>query len=239
MLDFLGIGAQKAGTSWLYEALLLHPELRFPARKEVHFWDQKRARGLDWYRALFAGGAPGVRNGEITPAYSFLPRAVVAEIRELNPALRIFYLLRNPMERAWSSALMALQRAELTIGEASDQWFIDHFRSAGSLARGDYEACLRTWRGVFGNEAVLVIRYEDVGRSPRAFVEAVCSHIGVDPGHCAQIPDAKLAQRVFAGLREPVRESLLPVLREIYLPRISSLERYLGEDLHAWRGTAA
>lgn len=41
MLDFLGIGAQKAGTTWLYEKLRLHPDIAFPAGKEVHFWDQK------------------------------------------------------------------------------------------------------------------------------------------------------------------------------------------------------
>ena len=35
--------------------------------------------------------------------------------------------VRNPIARDWSSALMALQSAELTPGEASDQWFIDHF----------------------------------------------------------------------------------------------------------------
>jgi hypothetical protein len=31
MLDFLGIGAQKAGTTWLYERLSQHPAVRFPA----------------------------------------------------------------------------------------------------------------------------------------------------------------------------------------------------------------
>lgn len=235
MLDFLGIGAQKAGTTWLHHMLEQHPGVRFPAGKEVHFWDANRARGLEWYRALFAGEAPGTKNGEITPAYSLLPATVVAEIRELNPALRVIYLLRNPIERAWSSALMALQRAELAIDEVSDQWFIDHFRSRGSLARGDYAACLRTWRGVFGDEAVLVMRYEMLSDSPLALVEAACRHIGVNPGDVARMPVEDLARRVFAGPGHPIRESLLPALRQIYQPRIAALERYLGADLRAWR----
>jgi hypothetical protein len=235
MLDFLGIGAQKAGTTWLYEMLRLHPALRFPAGKEMHFWNMRGGRGVDWYQAQFAAQEPGARNGEITPAYAILPPPVIAEIRALFPALRILYIVRDPVARAWSAALMALARAELAIDEASDQWFIDHFRSRGSRARGDYEACLRNWRAAFGDEAVLVLRHDLIAAQPRAVLEAACRHIGVDPGHCAQIPAETLARPVFAGPQLPLRPSLVPVLREIYLPKIDALERYLGVDLGAWR----
>lgn len=233
MLDFLGIGAQKAGTSWLYAALSLHPELRFPAGKEVHFWDQQRANGVDWYRALFPD-TPGAKNGEITPAYAFLPQSEIAEIRALNPKLRMLYLLRNPLERAWSSALMALGRAEMTFEEASDQWFIDHFRSRGSLARGDYEACLRSWRAVFGEEPLLVLRYETVSAEPLALLEAACRHVGVDPQYYRRARPALLERRVNPGPERPIRPSLRGVLDEIYRPKIASLARYLGADLDAW-----
>ena len=37
--DFLGIGMQKAGTSWLYEQLHGHPLIWLPKRKELHFFD--------------------------------------------------------------------------------------------------------------------------------------------------------------------------------------------------------
>jgi len=234
VLDFLGIGAQKAGTSWLYEALRIHPQLRFPAGKEVHFWDAQRAHGLEWYRALFPEQPAGVKSGEITPAYAFLPSAAIGEIRAHYPALRMVYLLRDPLERAWSSALMALGRAEMTPEEASDQWFLDHFRSHGSLARGDYERCLRNWRAAFGAERILWLRYELITDDPRALLEAVCRHLDVDAGFYARTQPAQLAQRVYAGPGQPLRESLLPALREIYRPRIARLAEYLGTDLGAW-----
>ena len=234
MLDFLGIGAQKAGTSWLYEALRIHPQVRFPAGKEVHFWDAQRAQGLDWYRALFPGQPAGVKSGEITPAYAFLPSAAIGEIRSHYPDLRLLYLLRNPLERAWSSALMALGRAEMTLEEASDPWFLDHFRSHGSLARGDYESCLRNWRAAFGADAVLWLRHERIAENPLALLEEVCRHLGVDAGFYARTRPAQLAQRVYAGPGDPIRESLLPALREIYRPRIARLAEYLETDLGAW-----
>ena len=38
--DFIGIGAQKAGTTWLARNLAPHPEIHMP-RKEVHYFDRK------------------------------------------------------------------------------------------------------------------------------------------------------------------------------------------------------
>ena len=44
MVDFLGIGVQKGGTTWLYHQLSRHPQIAFPGGKEVHFWDRADAR---------------------------------------------------------------------------------------------------------------------------------------------------------------------------------------------------
>ena len=55
MIDFLGIGAQKAGTTWLMKMLKQHPSVAMPViGKEVHFFDvvhgtysrEKRLLGL-------------------------------------------------------------------------------------------------------------------------------------------------------------------------------------------------
>ena len=39
--DFIGIGAQKAGTTWLYRNLQAHPEVWMPPIKEIHYFDEK------------------------------------------------------------------------------------------------------------------------------------------------------------------------------------------------------
>ena len=38
--DFLCVGAQKAGTSWLYRQLEPHPDFWMPPVKELHYFDQ-------------------------------------------------------------------------------------------------------------------------------------------------------------------------------------------------------
>jgi hypothetical protein len=235
MLHFLGIGAQKAGTTWLFRQLRAHPQIRFPADKEVHFWDQENTVDVEAYRRRFPTPPDtATRNGEITPAYAILSPARVAQIHAEFPALRLFYILRNPIERAWSSALMALERAELTIDEASDQWFIDHFRSQGSLRRGDYEACIRTWASAYPMDQILVLRYESIASEPRALLRRVAAHLGVDTDFFSTIPDDELTRRVFAGSGHPLRLSLRPALEQLYREKILSLGDYLGTDLGDW-----
>jgi hypothetical protein len=229
MLDFLGIGAQKAGTTWLYEQLSRHPQILFPAGKEVHFWDRADDPDPAWYRQRFAQDTgSGIRQGEITPAYAFIPRLRIEQIRALYPGLRLIYLIRNPIERAWSSALMALGRAEMQIDEASDQWFIDHFQSRGSLGRGDYEVCIRNWRSVYPDGQLLILLYESIAREPLVLLQRVADHLRIDPAFYLASPADELRRRVFAGSGHPLRPSLRPVLEEIYREKILSLQHYLG-----------
>jgi hypothetical protein len=233
MLNFLCIGAQKSGTTWLHDTLRLHPLIDFPAGKEVHYWDHRAGRSVDWYRGLFTQSQR--LEGDITPAYAILAENVIREVRQNFPALRLVYLIRNPMARAWSSARMALARAEMKHEEASDQWFVDHFRSAGSLARGDYEGCLRRWRAVFGEEQLLVLRYEAIVTSPVATANQVLRHLALPAFFDGGRPERRPPAVVFEGDGMPLRPSLLPALRAIYLDRIDRLEDYLQDDLAGWR----
>jgi hypothetical protein len=234
-VDFLGIGAQKAATSWLHEQLSAHPRIRFPGGKELHFWDRREARPASAWLSVFAGAEPGVRQGEITPAYALLEESVIREIASLAPDLRVFYSLRNPMERAWSSALMALERAELLEAEVSDQWFVDHFRSRGSLDRGDYEATLRRWRGTFAGDRVLMLFHEEIQRDPRDVLCRLAAHLDVEADFYRARSEEELRRRVLVGPAVPIRPSLRAVLHQLYRQRIDSLETYLKRDLSEWR----
>lgn len=234
MLQFLGIGAQKAGTTWLYFNLKKHPSVFLTEEKELHFWDRHRDRGLDWYRDQFAAAPSGSAAGEITPAYGILPSDRVAEIRREFPDLRLIYLIRNPIERAWSSALMAIPRAEMTVEEASDTWFIDHFNARGSASRGDYETCLTVWHQHFPAGSLLVETFDDIVSDPRGVLRRCCGHLGIDPAGYDGVTDDSLSAPHNVGSRQPIRPSLHYYLTRLYRPKIESLGRYLGRDLSGW-----
>ena len=196
MIDFLGIGAQKAGTTWIYQHLSRHPDIRFPAGKEIHFWDCCRSNGIEWWMGLFADDHQRRKQGEITPAYATLDEATIREIAALLPNLRVFYSLRNPIARARSSALMALERAEMMIDDASHLWFLDHFKSAGSRRRGDYLSCIKRWRAAFSDEQLLTIIFDDIVKDPAGVLVSLCRHLGVDTSWVGEVSSAELAMPV-------------------------------------------
>lgn len=232
--DFLGIGAQKAGTTWLCRMLEQHPEVAFPAGKEVHFWDWYQDRGLDWYRDQFAVGPADRKLGDFTPGYAALPPDTIAAVRRAMPDAPLLFVARNPIERAWSAALMLVRWGLMYPRELSDAWFLEVFRSGQSQIRGDYAGCLHRWMGQFPRERIAILLYDDVVADPRGVLDRVCAHIGVNPAVVRDWPEAQIAERVHSGDGEPLRESLRQPLRDLYAGRIEAFSRLVGRDLSHW-----
>lgn len=81
--DFMIIGAQKAGTTSLFRYLIQHPQIVCPLWKEIHYFDVRFHRPVEWYRAFFPVLAADVEpanldkraiTGEATPSYRYHPR---------------------------------------------------------------------------------------------------------------------------------------------------------------------
>jgi len=248
-VDFLGIGVQKGGTTWLYHQLARHPQVAFPRGKEVHYWDTaERPDADEWVRLLeppsrrSRTGRP-IKTGEITPAYATLPVESIRAIHARCPTIRLFIRIRNPVERAWSAALMGLARAQMLVEEASDRWFLDHFHSAASRSRGDYVGCLERWTSVFSREQLLVLFQQDIAIRPSDVLRTLAVHLDIDPANFAALPDTAVREVVVPGLGEgvvstvppPLRPSLLGPLVDLYGPQIATLEQLTGRDLSAWR----
>src|SRR6188508_2795579 len=127
---FIGIGAQRAGTTWAYNCLAEHPQVFMTRKKELHFFYVNYSRGLDWYAAQFAGAGSAVARGEITPDYLYHPEALSNIARDV-PDVRLFVILRNPIDRAVSAyALHAQRYAGLSFAQAlaGDDELIDRGR---------------------------------------------------------------------------------------------------------------
>lgn len=133
-LDFAVIGAQKAGTTSLFEYMRTHPSLLMPPDKESPFFssDAVYERGLRAYLdRTFPSRASGRLLGTATPQYmlgslsdSRSPaglestpqpeRIVPLRMRELLPDIKLIAILRDPVARAVSHYRMqVLRRAEL------------------------------------------------------------------------------------------------------------------------------
>ena len=177
--NFLGIGAQKASTSWLYENLRCHPELYLPESKELHYFDWNFFQSLRFYSAEFEPGCHKVK-GEITPGYSTLSLGRIRLIRALMPDVRLIFLMRNPIDRAFSQALMNLVNLpNREFKEVDESEFYSHFTAKRSVKRGNYLTILDNWLSVFPHAQLYVGSFEDIANCPQKLLGEVFAHIGV------------------------------------------------------------
>lgn len=102
---FLITGAQKAGTTALFDYLSKHPAISAPSVKEIDFFncESRFKAGTGFYHSHFpVDGGKGMLTFEASPGYLLSSRAP-ERIREYNPDIRLMVILREPVERAFSA----------------------------------------------------------------------------------------------------------------------------------------
>lgn len=198
-LDFIVIGAQKAGTTALWRYLEDNPRLRMPPDKEAAFFTEPNyPDGLRSYmRALFRDAPARTRLGTVTPVYMVgvrgLPVPAIAErIQRTYPDVRLVALLRDPVDRALSAYRMMVRRKweqrsfEEAVTELLEPAALERARSEPSdltsyVVAGEYGRVLGEYRARFGADQLHVELTDDLEREPEAVVRRVCEFLGVPP----------------------------------------------------------
>lgn len=172
---FIGVGAQRAGTTWVYNCLAQHPEVFVSAKKELHFFYAHYDRGLGWYAAQFAAAGPATARGEISPDYMY-SRTALANIARDLPDVRLFAILRDPIDRALSAYALRQERNQgVAFGEACR-------RFPALVERGLYCRHLDVIAEYFPPQRVKVLLYDDLVGRPGAFLDELFAFIGVRTG---------------------------------------------------------
>ncbi len=223
--SFLGIGAQKSGTSWLHAMLNNHPDIFVPQKKEVHFFNQNYLNGVEWYSNHFMFSGSKVR-GEITPAYALLGLNELNFIKEIMPDVKIIFLLRNPIERAWSHALMeylVIQKREFET--VSDEDFIKHFNEEGSFLRGYYAKTIKNLYSVFPKGNIFIGYYESIVEDPKQLLTSIFTFLKVHPENFNY--DEKISKKVFKGPEYNLPDKYREILKTKYKDSINELSELL------------
>ena len=225
--DFVGIGVQKAGTTWWYEALCAHPDVysRDDIHKERHFFGRYATRqfGLtecSLYHEWFPR-PPGRLTGEWTPDYIHLPW-VPALLSRAAPRTRLLVLLRDPVDRFLSG--LAHQRRDsgrLTVDACQD-----------GIARGFYDEALCRWMTHFPPEQILVLQYEHCVADPAGQLARTYSFLGLEPFDPQALVNRVNPTRRTLDMDEDARRRLV----ELYSPDVRALSVHFSDlDLSLWR----
>ena len=226
--DFVGIGAQKAGTTWWYELIVAHPGVwaRPDLHKERHFLARFGQAGFGpddaaAYRCWFPR-RPGTIAGEWTPDYLHWPW-VPGLLAVAAPDARLLVILRDPVERFCAGVAHQWRNGAPRIAATA----------ADAMARGFYFECLSRWWAHFDQSRMLVLQYERCAADPRAQMARTYRFLGLD----SEFEPPGLERRVSAtgAHRFVLDEELRRRMVEIYLPDVNALVRHLPDlDLGLW-----
>lgn len=151
--------------------------------KRDFLWDLKYYAGAPndaWYGSLFERGR-GKVVGEITPSYSMIDPEVVARVHAGAPDAKIIFMMRSPIERVWSQAVMAFGKTKgLSATDIPESKLGRNFESKGSRLRTDYLRTLENWSMFFPPERIFVGFLEDVSFFPEELLRSVYGFLGVD-----------------------------------------------------------
>ena len=250
--DFIGIGAQKCGTSWIGWVLNQHPQVMI-RRKEISYFVRHFHRGYAWYERWF--DERGDRKaGEITVSYLYSPRPDAArkqfypkwnprqqllfwrwapsareEIAAHYPDAALFAILRNPIDRAWSHYWFWRRRKE-RIGKGGRVVpFRRMFEDDGRWIRsqGFYAAQLTPWLESFPRLGVFF--YDDLKQDPKRLAREVYRCVGVDEDF-----EPDLDRRVNATDYEPMPSEEREHLVRVYRDDVERLGELTGRDCSHW-----
>jgi Sulfotransferase family len=176
--DFVGVGAQRSGTTRWFDLIVAHPEIAPPpaTRKELHYFDRFHAGGFSAADAAayshYFPRPEGLQTGEWTPGYLAAPWAP-AMLAAAAPDTRLLVVLRDPVER-YLSGMQRHHRVALATGAP-----LNAVAPLESFMRGFYGAQLNRLLAHFDRAQLLVLQYERCTRDPAGQLRHTYEFLGL------------------------------------------------------------
>ena len=223
--DFIIGGAPRSGTTWLYELLDRHPAVHMakPLAPEPKFFlrDDEYAKGLEYYsQRWFADADPAKMAGEKSTDYLESADAAVRIARNL-PHVKLIFILREPVARAYSNYLWSKMNGletedfatALKLEEQRERELPERLkftRPFSYFSRGLYADLLEPYFNRFVEHQLLVARFEDIIEAPSALAETVHRFLGIAarPGDADGLGVINPSKQDAEGLTDDVRREL-------------------------------
>lgn len=186
--DFIGIGAAKCGTTWLHHCLEEHPEICMPSpKKEPGFYDN-HWQDLNYYKSQFAHRRNERIIGEFTPGY-LAAEGVAERIASHNPTAKLIFIVRNPIERAYSHYCMLAKSGALNDGPEAIQPETRMYKDSM------YWSSFSKYAKLFPQDQILILVQEEMLSNPLSALERVFDFLNVDANFVPSLATKQIHSR--------------------------------------------
>ena len=184
----------------------------------------------------------GRPRGEATPIYLYWPNCL-ERIARYNPAMRLVFIFRDPVQRAWSHWRMEFARGWESQPFA---WCIREGRARvdspeapgfhrvySYVERGFYAAQLRHALTLFPREQMLLLRSEDLDRRPGDALARLCDFVGA-PGPAGPVTPRRELTAKDIDYGQPITDADVALLRDLYREDLTLFGQISGLDVGEW-----
>lgn len=182
-----------------------------------------------WYYHQFRKSEKYLAKGEITPRYAVLSAQRVSLIKEKLPHLKIIYIIRNPIKRAWSGFRLSwFIRANNTECHLPTDAILNTIMHSSILVHGHYQHNINTWERYFGNDHILYLFYDDIINEPLNVLYRVFSFLNVPAiEYVLENVTKKINAAPYLEMTEPVRNALM----DYFKSEITFIQKRFGRIL--------
>lgn len=183
-INFLIVGSMRSGTSTLTCLLNRHRDISLPERELYYFsFPGVYARGEDWYEKRVASLTSRRRViGEKCVSYGYLPEAR-DRIWRYSPEVRLIWILRHPVERAYSHYIHnvnnGLERRPFAVAIREERTGATTAKFRSYIHRSRYVLEIRRFLSRFPRRQLCVLTLEELVGAPRATLRSVFDFLGV------------------------------------------------------------
>ena len=254
--DFIIIGAGRAGTTALYSYLIQHPLIAAALTDnnesvaDLHFFEYMISNNIQWYRShfpiLFSKSNKHKNSfitGEYTSTYMYHPD-VPKRIFNLLPKIKLIVILRNPIDKAYSTYQQQFRFGEYTTSFEdtinaefrridlnkdfpelnSNNYDFENLVAQNIIRHGVYADYLETWLKIFDRKQILILNSDDLKKSTKETLRRVFNFLNVSNY------DIKDTSQVNVGKYPTINKITRKKLIEFFKPHNQRLNKLLDTE---------
>ena len=182
-----------------------------------------------WFASLFQGARPDQLCFDSTPNYSRLPAQGIEHLYGLNPEARVIFVMRNPVDRAFSHAKRTA--GNRGVDKPSPAYLLERVKDPENQALSSYVEILENWGSVVPQDQLLVASFDDLLREPVQLLTSILAFCGLPPDKKTL---KNVGKTINSSFEMEIPAEVYAYLQERYAPDIAELKKRYPAQTKYW-----